>query len=158
WSFASFAFFRALTGAAIGGEYAAINSAVDELIPARVRGAVDLTINGTYWIGTAAGAAVSTVLLDPALFPPWLGWRPAFALGALLAGAVVLVRRFVPESPRWLVLHGRADEAERVVADVERVARAEGRELPAPSAKLHVIVGARTGFGHVARVVFGKYR
>ena len=106
--FTSFAIFRALTGAAIGGEYAAINSAIDELIPARVRGLADLGINGSYWLGTALGAALSTVLLDPTIVPIDVGWRLAFGVGALLTVAVVLVRRHVPESPRWLLLHNRA--------------------------------------------------
>jgi MFS family permease len=158
WNFGSFFAFRLLTGTAIGGEYAAINSAIDELIPARVRGACDLAINGSYWLGTAAGAAATTVLLDPTVLPPWLGWRFAFAMGALLAGSVVLVRRFVPESPRWLLMHGRVEEAERIVTDVEHGARAAGADLPPPRARLGVVVGAHVGFGQVARVVFGRYR
>jgi MFS family permease len=157
WSFGSFFAFRVLTGTAIGGEYAAINSAIDELIPARVRGACDLAINGSYWIGTAAGAAASTVLLDPAILPRWLGWRLAFGMGAFLAGAVVLVRRFVPESPRWLLMHGRAEEAERIVARVEEGTRAAGLELLPPRSRLHVDVGVSIGLAKVARVVFGRY-
>ena len=109
--FVTFALFRALTGAGIGGEYAAINSAIDELLPARVRGRADLAINGTYWLGTALGALSTLVLLDPHVLPPWLGWRVCFALGALLGISILLVRRHVPESPRWLLLHGRSDEA-----------------------------------------------
>jgi MFS family permease len=120
WSFGSYAVFRALTGAGIGGEYAAINSAIDELIPARVRGRVDLMINGSYWLGAAAASAATLVLLNPRRFPMWLGWRFAFAIGAMLGLVVMFFRRWIPESPRWLMIHGRNHEAERIVAEVER--------------------------------------
>ena len=120
WNFASYAFFRALTGAGIGGEYAAINSAIDELIPARVRGCVDLIINATFWIGAALGSAATVVLLDPRFLPVWLGWRFAFGIGAVLGLSIVFFRRWVPESPRWLLIHGRPEEAEEIVAEVER--------------------------------------
>src|SRR5213079_1186194 len=120
WNFASYAFFRALTGAGIGGEYAAINSAIDELIPARVRGRVDLMINGSYWVGAAMGSAATVVLLDPNYLPVWLGWRFAFGIGALLGLIVIFFRRWVPESPRWLLIHGRPAEAERILDDVEK--------------------------------------
>ena len=120
WSFASYAFFRALTGAGIGGEYAAINSAIDELIPARVRGRVDLMINGSYWIGAAMGSAATIVLLDPNRLPIWLGWRFAFGIGATLGLVVIFFRRWIPESPRWLLIHGRPVEAERILDEVER--------------------------------------
>jgi MFS family permease len=120
WNFWSYAFFRAVTGAGIGGEYAAINSAIDELIPARVRGRVDLIINGSYWVGAALGAAATLVLLDPRRIPIWLGWRLAFGIGATLGLIVIFFRRWIPESPRWLMIHGRNDEAERIVSEVER--------------------------------------
>ena len=120
WNFWSYAFFRAITGAGIGGEYAAINSAIDELIPARVRGRVDLIINGSYWIGAALGAAGTLVLLDPRHVPVWLGWRCAFGIGATLGLIVIFFRRWIPESPRWLMIHGRNTEAEQIVAEVER--------------------------------------
>jgi MFS family permease len=120
WNFLSYAFFRAITGAGIGGEYAAINSAIDELIPARVRGRVDLIINGSYWIGAAMGAAATLVLLDPRNLPIWLGWRFAFGIGATLGLIVIFFRRWIPESPRWLMIHGRNPEAERIVGEVER--------------------------------------
>jgi MFS family permease len=119
WSFASYAFFRALTGAGIGGEYAAVNSAIDELIPARVRGRVDLTINGSYWAGAALGSAATLVLLNPRWVPVWLGWRCAFGIGAVLGLVVIFFRRWIPESPRWLMIHGRNQEAEKIVGEVE---------------------------------------
>ena len=117
---AAFAVCRFFTGFGIGGEYAAINSAIDELIPARVRGRVDLAINGSFWVGAAMGAGLSIFLLDENMFSPEFGWRLAFLLGGILGLAILLVRRHVPESPRWLLMHGRAAEAEQVVADVER--------------------------------------
>jgi MFS family permease len=120
WNFWSYALFRALTGAGIGGEYAAINSAIDELIPARVRGRVDLIINGSYWVGAAMGAGATLVLLNPRYMPIWLGWRFAFGIGATLGLIVIFFRRWIPESPRWLMIHGRNHEAEQIVSDVER--------------------------------------
>jgi MFS family permease len=131
WNFASYAFFRALTGAGIGGEYAAINSAIDELIPARVRGRVDLMINGSYWIGAALGSGATVVLLDPNRFPISLGWRFAFAIGATLGLIVIFFRRWIPESPRWLMIHGRNVEAEEIVDQVERRFVSDPETLPA---------------------------
>lgn len=124
WDFCSFAVFRALTGMGIGGEYAAINSTIDELIPSRRRGWVDLTINGTYWIGTILGSGASLLLLNPAVIDQRVGWRVAFGLGAALALAIVFVRRSLPESPRWLLTHGQASEAERVTREIEQAAGA----------------------------------
>ncbi len=158
WGFASFAFWRAITGAGIGGECAAVNSAIDELMPAYVRGRVDLVINSTYWIGTALGAASTIFLLDPRFVPTFLGWRVAFVLGAALGGFVLLVRRHLPESPRWLLLHGRVDEAERVVAAIEAdVARDKG-PLPAPGAPVTLRAHGSIGFREIARILFRKYR
>jgi MFS family permease len=131
WNFWSYAMFRAITGAGIGGEYAAINSAIDELIPARVRGRVDLMINGSYWVGAAIGAAATLVLLDPRYVPIWLGWRSAFGIGATLGLIVIFFRRWIPESPRWLMIHGRNDQAEQIVADVER--KIHGSKAPLTS-------------------------
>jgi MFS family permease len=120
WNLWSFALFRFLTGAGIGGEYAAINSTIQELIPARVRGWTDLVINGSFWLGAALGALGAIVLLDPALIDPEYGWRLAFLIGALLAIVIFFMRLWLPESPRWLMTHGRPVEAERVVAGIER--------------------------------------
>jgi MFS family permease len=130
WNFTSYAIFRALTGAGIGGEYAAINSAIDELIPARVRGRVDLMINGSYWVGAALGSAATVVLLNPRFLPIWLGWRLAFGIGATVGLVVVFFRRWIPESPRWLMIHGRPEEAEKIVAEVERAVAADRGALP----------------------------
>ena len=130
WNFWSFALLRALTGAGIGGEYAAVNSAIQELIPARRRGTTDLAVNGTFWGGAALGSIAALVVLDPAIVPPEIGWRAAFILGGVLAGAVLLMRRHVPESPRWLMLHGRPGEAERVVGQIETEVRQTNGPLP----------------------------
>jgi len=140
WSFASYAFFRALTGAGIGGEYAAINSAIDELIPARVRGRVDLMINGSYWVGAALGPAATIVLLDPRRLPIWRGWRCAFGIGATLGLVVIFFRQWIPESPRWLMIHGRNAEAEQIVAEVERRITLHPKALrahDAPPTRIH---------------------
>ncbi|HKC92518.1 MAG TPA: MFS transporter [Nitrospira sp.] len=158
WNLASFMFFRFLTGAGIGGEYAAINSAIDELIPARQRGHTDLAINGTWWLGSAAGALLTLLLLDPTIFPEYLGWRLCFLLGAVLGIAIVLIRRLIPESPRWLMTHSRIEEAEVVVAHIEReVSNHRGESLPAPqgSIALHPRPGAT--LATVARELFKSY-
>ncbi|MGH3423572.1 MAG: MFS transporter [Nocardioidaceae bacterium] len=149
---------RFVTGAGIGGEYAAINSAIDELIPARVRGRVDLTINGSYWVGSAAGAAVALLLLDPSILPTDLGWRVAFGLGAVLGLLVLLVRRNVPESPRWLFIHGREEEAERIVGGIEEDVRTEtGDTLEEPGASLTVRQRKAVPFREIAKVAFTLY-
>jgi MFS family permease len=119
WDIASFAFFRFLTGAGIGGEYSAINSTIQELVPARVRGWTDLIINGSFWIGAAFGALGSLVLLDAQVINPDFGWRLAFLIGAGLACVIFFMRFWIPESPRWLITHGHTEEAEKVIADIE---------------------------------------
>jgi MFS family permease len=149
---------RFFTGAGIGGEYAAINSAIDELIPARVRGRVDLIINGSYWVGAAAGAFASVALLDTALFAADVGWRLAFGLGALLGVGILIVRRNVPESPRWLFIHGREKEADRIVGQIEREVQEEtGEKLPEPDRSLVVHQRERIPFREIARTAFQKY-
>ncbi|HSS40233.1 MAG TPA: MFS transporter [Polyangia bacterium] len=134
WNLASFCFFRALTGAGIGGEYAAINSAVDELIPGRVRGHVDLAINASFWIGAALGSVASLLLLNTGWIPPAYAWRFAFGLGAAIGAAVLFLRRHVPESPRWLMVHGDPADAEKIVADVE-MAVVHRHPSPPPAAE-----------------------
>jgi MFS family permease len=129
WNIWSFALFRFFTGAGIGGEYTAINSTIQELIPSRVRGWTDLIINGSFWIGAALGAAGSIVLLDPALLAPDHGWRAAFLIGAVLSFVILFMRLWIPESPRWLMTHGRGSEAEAVVAGVEARFHADGFAL-----------------------------
>ena len=153
---------RFVTGLGIGGEYAAINSAIDELIPARVRGRVSLAINGSFWVGAALGAALSLVLLDPRVLGPELGWRACFLLGGVLAIAIVLVRRHVPESPRWLALHGRAEEAGRIIAAIEAEARREHGELaPAaggPGIGPGIGTSAMPSMRQIAAVLLRRYR
>jgi MFS family permease len=156
-SFLFFGIMRFFTGAGIGGEYAAINSAIDELIPARVRGTVDLIINGSFWVGAAIGAVVSPFLLS-SVFAKDIGWRLAFGLGAVLGVAILLVRRNVPESPRWLFIHGHEDEAEQLTADIERqVQESTGQELIEPRRSIKVRQRKTIGFVLIAKTVFTLY-
>lgn len=156
--FAFFALCRFATGLGIGGEYAAINSAIDELIPARVRGRVNLAINGSFWIGAALGAGISLVLLDPRVLGPALGWRAGFVLGAVLAVAILLVRRGVPESPRWLLSHGHGDEARRIIDAIEAEVEAEHGKLAPAGPGLHFAQHAVPSMRQVAHVLLRRYR
>jgi MFS family permease len=156
--FGWFALCRFATGLGIGGEYAAINSAIDELIPARVRGRVNLAINGSFWLGAALGAGMSLLLLDPRLLGPHLGWRACFGAGAVLAGAIIVVRRHVPESPRWLAAHGREAEAHAIVAAIEADVRAQRGPLPPPDTTPGVPAGATPPLGEAIRLLIRRYR
>jgi MFS family permease len=158
-SFIWFAACRFLTGTGIGGEYAAINSAIDELIPARVRGHTDLAINGTWWVGTAVGAALTTVLLNPHLFPVDVGWRLSFGMGAILGLAVLLLRRNLPESPRWLMMHGRFKEADQVVSSIESEVMKEEHltSLPEPEGSIVIRPLGAVSFRHVAHTILQRY-
>jgi MFS family permease len=159
WDLSSFVVFRFFTGAGIGGEYSAINSAIDELIPARVRGHTNLAINGSWWIGTVAGALLTIPLLDPRVVPEALGWRLCFAFGSILGLGILLIRRSVPESPRWLLTRGTTKEAERIVASIEETVRRDRGLASLPEARgrirLRPVDGAN--YGTVARELFGTY-
>jgi MFS family permease len=159
WNLWSFALFRAITGAGIGGEYSAINSAIDELIPARLRGRIDIFINGSYWIGAALGSGATLVLLNPNILPVDLGWRLGFAIGAGLGLFILFMRRHVPESPRWLITHGYEEQAEAAIRNIEQHAEAAtGHALP-PVDDEPIIVHPHHsfGFGVIIRTIFGRY-
>ena len=159
WNFLSFALFRMLTGMGIGGEYAAVNSAIDELIPAKYRGRIDLIVNGSFWVGAAAGAAITPLLLDQRLFAINVGWRLGFGIGGVLGLSILLLRRFVPESPRWLVTHCRAEEAEQTVREIEKdVTAASGRQLPPAEGSLTVHPRKSFGLGMIFASMLGKNR
>jgi MFS family permease len=157
WGVASYALFRFLTGAGIGGEYTAINSTIQELVPARYRGWTDLLINGSFWIGAAIGATSAIILLDPAVIGPDHGWRLAYLTGACLGVIVLVMRMWIPESPRWLMIHGRPDRADAIVADIEKsvTGHVHGQEaLP----KIKIRMRDHTPLGEVAHTLFTTYR
>ena len=161
WNFGSFAIFRLLTGLGIGGEYAAINSAVDELIPGKVRGTVDLIVNATFWIGAAIGSLASLALLSGHFLSPRLGWRIAFAIGAALGGGVLVLRLKVPESPRWLMLRGREEDANRIVGEIEAEVQegASNHQLPPPTGeKLKIAVRDHTPWKDIFHSMLGENR
>ena len=153
-SYWMFAAFRLLAGAGIGGEYSAINSAIDELVPARVRGRVDLAINGTYWLGVAGAAGITMVLLDPNFIPASIAWRLAFGSGAILGLIVVVMRRDVPESPRWLLMHGYTREADEITTQIEQKCGVTTPALPPVEIKVHGPVR----FAHLAHVLLVRFR
>ena len=159
WNIWSFMLFRFITGAGIGGEYSAINSTIQELVPARVRGWTDLIINGSFWVGAAIGAAASIVLLDPSLLPLDMGWRAAFLIGAALSVGIFFLRLWIPESPRWLLTHGRAAEGEAIVADIEaRLARAGHLLASGPYPKVRLHARTHTPLREVAATLFLAHR
>ena len=159
WSVGSYALFRFLTGAGIGGEYTAINSTIQELVPARYRGWTDLVINGSFWIGAAMGAVAAIVLLDPQVIGPDMGWRLAYLTGAVLGLVVFFMRLWIPESPRWLMIHGQPDSAHAIIADIERsvIGDTQDREQRAwPKIKLKM--RDHTPLREVAHTLFSVYR
>jgi MFS family permease len=158
WNATSYFIFRALTGAGIGGEYAAINSAIDELIPARIRGHVDLLINSTFWIGAALGSGATLYLLNPEHLPPSTGWRFAYGLGAVLGVCILFLREAVPESPRWLIIHGRKGDADRIVNRVE-IAATQGQPQPAtPHPLTYIHPRHHTPWRQIARTILVDHR
>jgi len=159
WNLGSFLLLRFLTGAGIGGEYTAINSTIQEFTPARYRGWVDLVINGTFWLGAAVGAVGAVILLDPARVGGDLGWRLCFGIGAVLGLAIMLMRLWIPESPRWLMVHGQPERAERIVTDIERQLHARGIALPTvDTPPLRLRARDHTPLGEVMRCLFVAHR
>src|ERR1700749_3293753 len=159
WNVTSYVLFRCLTGAGIGGEYTAINSTIQELVPARYRGWTDLVINGSFWIGAALGATSTVVLLDPAVTGPDLGWRLAYFTGAVLGLIVLVLRMWIPESPRWLMVHGRPDEANAIVDNIERSVIGHTQNPREQSfAKIKLKMRDHTPLAEVAHTLFSTYR
>jgi MFS family permease len=159
WSLGSYALFRFLTGAGIGGEYTAINSTIQELVPARYRGWTDLVINGSFWIGAALGAGSAIVLLDPVRVPPDLGWRLAYLTGACLGLVIFVMRLWIPESPRWLMIHGQPERAQEIAAEIEGMApRAAEQGSAGAWPKIKLRMRTHTPLREVAQVLFTTYR
>ncbi|KAA5611014.1 MFS transporter [Rhodovastum atsumiense] len=159
WDFWSFALFRALTGAGIGGEYAAVNATIQELIPARRRGFTDLVINGSFWLGAALGALGALVALDPTLVPPEIGWRGSFVLGGLIGFVVLFLRRWIPESPRWLMTHGHPEAAEAAMREIEDRVRVQFGDLPpVPPQRLRLRRDVNAWFGPSVHALLHRYR
>ena len=159
WNFWSFALFRAITGAGIGGEYAAVNATIQELIPARRRGFTDLVINGSFWIGAALGAGGALVVLDPGMMNQAYGWRAAFVIGGIIGFVTLLLRRWIPESPRWLMTHGKLDAAEHVMCHIERKVAARAGPLPAiPPGMLRLHQDSDRWFVEGLKTLFTCYR
>ncbi|MGY2289044.1 MFS transporter [Pseudomonas sp. SDO528_S397] len=155
----SFLLFRFLTGMGIGGEYTAINSTIQEFTPARYRGWVDLTVNGTFWLGAALGAGGAIVLLDPQLVGEDLGWRLCFGIGAALGLVILVMRLWLPESPRWLMIHGRHDEARRIVEGIEARFKQQGHTLSAVTgAPLRLHARDHTPLGEIFHTLFVSFR
>ncbi len=159
WNFWAFAAFRFMTGTGIGGEYAAVNATIQELIPARRRGFTDLVINGSFWLGAALGAGGAVVALNPRIVPPEVGWRAAFVVGGVIGMVVLFLRRWIPESPRWLMTHGQPEQAAHVVAGIERrVERETGRPLPeVPGPKLRLRRDVRAWYLASFEALFRRY-
>lgn len=160
WDLFSYSLFRCLTGAGIGGEYSAVNSTIQEFIPARYRGRTDLAINGSFWVGGAIGAAASLVFLDPQIIPAQYGWRAVFFVGSILSIGIIFLRTFIPESPRWLAIHGREREAEKVMGDIEDEMRKHGGSVPPSDTLKPMKLRARdhTPLGVVFKTIFIKNR
>ncbi|HUZ91720.1 MAG TPA: MFS transporter [Methylocella sp.] len=160
WNLGSFCLFRMLTGAGIGGEYSAVNSTIQEMIPARYRGWTDLAINGSFWIGAALGAGGSIIVLDPARFAPDTGWRVAFLIGSALGLVIFFLRSWIPESPRWLVIHGREAEAEKITGEIEERLRSHGARFAAVSTLTPLRLRARayTPLSQVFQTLFITYK
>ena len=159
WNFWSFALFRLITGFGIGGEYAAINSAIDELMPAKLRGRIDLMVNGSYWAGASLGAVASLFLLSGSALPITWGWRLGFGIGGVLGVGVLFLRHHVPESPRWLITHGRQQQAETDMREIEhRVSHSGGGALAATDRTLTIHPRKTFGFGLIFNAMLGKHR
>jgi len=151
--------FRFLAGTGIGGEYTAINSAIDELIPSHYRGRTDIAINGTYWAGAMIGAAASIFLLNPSILPVNVGWRIGFFIGPIIGLGVIYLRYVLPESPRWLMTHGREEEAEQTVDRIEEEVQRQGHQLqPVPESKALAVSGrGAVSYIQIAKTLLGDY-